>query len=117
MVQRVSQDEGRVVEALVRTEAISMVTRRPRAVNADEYRLAYSIIAVDDTLYCLNIFDCQLEEKESHTMYAVIRMMPSSSVSLTGASFVSYSLKIAAPPVTATAMPYSNAECTRRDTT
>ena len=49
-------------------------------------------------------------------MYATMRTMPMNSVFCTGASFVSYSLKIIAPAVTATATRYSNGLYVRCDT-
>ena len=50
---------------------------------------AYIIIAIDDTLYSLNTLDCQFDVKLSLPMYPTMRMMPTNSVFLTGASFVS----------------------------
>jgi hypothetical protein len=44
------------------------VTTSPSAVKADEKRLAYIIMVMEPTAYCLKTRDCQLEVNESQIM-------------------------------------------------
>ena len=41
---------------------------RPSAVKPEEKRLAYIIITIEETPYCLKTFDCQLDVNESAPM-------------------------------------------------
>ena len=79
----------------------------PSDVKPVENMLAYIIIVIELTPWLLNTLDCQFDVNESHTMYVMMKAMPTTCVSRSGASFTSYNLKMAAPEVTAIAMRYS----------